>query len=123
MTTVEQRMSALDLANQVRLERAKIKLRIGSGDLQAWRVILDPPACLNGVDCFTFVSWLPRSGPVRTTTLTRRAKVDSRRSVGSLIPEQRERLSQVLHDYAHPSKASDFNAECRRIMRGEKGEA
>lgn len=127
MSTTDQRLSALEIANQVRLDRAKIKLRIGAGEIQAWRVILDPPECVHSVDCFVFCNWLPRHGRVRTTTLLSRAGVRSSKLVGNLTPMQRQRLSDVLFDYAHARDTDrpgtrDFNTTSRRIMRGEKGE-
>lgn len=123
MTTNEQRMAALTIANQVRLDRAKLKMRMAAGEVKPWLIIADPPACIHGIDCFAFVSWMPRQGRVRATTLLTRAGIRSSKLVGNLTPMQRERLSAVLFDFTHPTDArtSVFNAESRRIMRGEKG--
>ncbi len=101
----EQRMAALDLANEIRIERAKLKLRVKAGEVQPWRLILDPPACITGVDSFAFCSWLPRTARQRTTTVLRKAGVPSHRLVGSLTQNQRERLSSAIHDHLHRETA------------------
>ncbi len=119
----DQRAAALDAANQVRIDRAKFKLRVSAGEVAAWKVVEDPPPFLLTTTVFDYLTWMPGIGQSRGSAafkLLRKARVESHLRIGALTPNQRARLSETLHDYAHPRTGRDFKRPIRSAVRGDK---
>jgi hypothetical protein len=113
-------MAALDLANQVRVDRAKLRLKIGAGEVRASAVLAGMPDCIRGCGAYTFLTYIRSvsSRPRRTETaesvskafvLLRRAKCIEvgHKRLDQLTPGQLERLTRVVRDYEdnrHPAE-------------------
>jgi hypothetical protein len=116
-TIVEQRSAALDLANQIRIDRAKLRLRIGAGEVSATVVLEEFPACIGGAGVFQFLCYLPKTiGGKRSIdgrtgakafVLLRKANAPGHKRLDQLTPAQFERLTRVVREYEeskHPSE-------------------
>lgn len=117
VSIAEQRAAALDAANQIRIDRAKLRLRIGAREISAARVLEDMPECMRGAGVFQFLCYLPktthgkRSGDVRGSAtafaLLRKANVLGHRRLSDLTPGGLERLTRVVREYEngkHPAE-------------------
>jgi hypothetical protein len=65
----QQRRDALDAANERRLERARVKRQIASGEIDWRMVILDPPDCIAGLLLTEVLLLLPWMGRRRVERL------------------------------------------------------
>lgn len=110
MTPAEQRAAALDAANQVRIDRAKLRLRIGAGEVTASAVLAEMPACIRGTSAYTYLTYVKAVGSrqradaestAKAFVLLRRAnciQVGHKR-LDALTPGQIERLTRVVAEY------------------------
>ncbi len=110
MTTAEQRAAALDAANQIRTDRARVRRQIGEGLVPANRVLAEWPECIHGASAFTFLTFMRYVGSRRRSdaessgkafVLLRRAnciQVGHKR-LDQLTPAQLARLERVVRDY------------------------
>jgi hypothetical protein len=117
MTTTEQRSAALDAANQIRIQRAIMRLRIGAGEIKASRVLDEFPECIHGASVYHFLGYIPKKigGKKRNDArasatvfwLIRKAAVPGHKGLGQLTPAQLERLTRVVREYEesrHPAE-------------------
>jgi hypothetical protein len=115
-TIMEQRSAALDRANQIRIDRAKLRLRIGAGEVSATVVLEEFPVCIGGAGVFQFLCYLPKTiGGKRSTdgrncakafVLLRKANAPGHKRLDQLTPNQLERLTRVVRDHEegrHPA--------------------
>ena len=114
-----------EAANQVRLDRAKFRMRVEAGEVAVWKVIEDPPSFCARVTVFDFLTWIPGIGKTRGSLafkLLRKARVQSHMRLGELTEWQRARLIDAVHEHAHPGKKAQFNRPLRAALRGDKGQ-
>jgi hypothetical protein len=103
---------AVDHLSQLRLDLAKLRLRIRAGEIKASRALEAYPECLEGCAVYHFCTFLPDLGSgkrfaSRAFTLMRKARVPGHKSLGQLTVEQRASLARVLQEYEqrqHPSE-------------------
>jgi hypothetical protein len=112
----EQAIQALDHANKVRIERAKLRLRISAGEIPASRVLADLPECMKGCGAYQFLTFIPyvgragrRDSAPKAFVLLRKANAASagHKRLDQLTPGQLERLTRVVRDYEdarHPAE-------------------
>jgi hypothetical protein len=109
-------MAALDYANKIRLERAKLRLRINANEIPASRILADLPECMKGCGVLQFLTFLPYVGSKARAGSTSKAFVLLRKASATQIghkrldcitPGQLERLTRVVRDYEdnrHPAE-------------------
>jgi hypothetical protein len=96
-----QHMAALDRANEIRIERARIKRALkeagkdGGRELAAELIIRNPKE-LATVRVIDLISWIPKFGQYRGETLVMRAGCSLRTRVGQLTDRQRDNLGHEL---------------------------
>ncbi len=91
-----QRMQALQTANAVRAERARLKKRLRCGEADICAVLAEPPEYLCTAKVCDLVRALPRFGPVKTAKLLERCGVSSAKTVAGLTPRQCSKLIEEL---------------------------
>lgn len=99
MTAVTQRVHALERANQVRMDRTKIKRDLGAGILEIDIVLTEKPAAVCRVPVYEILQWMPHVGPVRARKMIHdhaEAIVSESLPLGSLGPRSRERLTAQI---------------------------
>ncbi len=98
----DQRIDALNMANEIRTFRAQLKR-----DLKAGRVsiatlllfatlLLDPPALLQTAKVFDLLLAVPKVGRVRATKILDNCRVSPSKTFGGLSDRQREDLAARL---------------------------
>ncbi len=65
--SVEQRMAALERANEIRAERSKLRARVMAGELSLADALEEPAA--RGMSVWQIIKWLPRWGENRVIML------------------------------------------------------
>lgn len=66
---MQQHMAALQRANEVRLERARLRREVDGGKLDLAEVILDPPDVCLKVAIVDLLEWAPGVGPRSSSRL------------------------------------------------------
>lgn len=94
--TDEQRLDALDRANQVRVLRAQLKRLIASGDQNAGDVLLDPPDYALAMKAADVLLAVHKLGPSKTRAMMRRNNVSDSKTLAGLSTRQRWALVREL---------------------------
>lgn len=92
----EQRLAALQLANAIRVRRARLKREIREGAASVAGVLLDPPDWAAGMRVFDLLQAAPKFGPTKTQQVLRVVRVSSTKTVGGLSVRQRHELAGML---------------------------
>lgn len=93
---VQQRTEARDIAQSIRLNRAKLKHEVKHGNLVALRTLLDPPDWLERMAIIDFVMAVPRVGHDRAIRYLDDVGCSELREIGKLTARQRGVLYEAL---------------------------
>lgn len=91
-----QRLQALERANQVYRDRAKLKQRIAGGEISAAQLILDPPPEAQSWPVAELLACQRRWGARRARKLLGFAMIGERKALGTLTQRQRVKLAGLL---------------------------
>jgi hypothetical protein len=91
-----QHMQALELANRVRLARAALKRRVGSGDLTAAEVIVTCPWEADSMPIMDLLMSQRRWGRTRCRKFLTSIQMSETKTVGALTERQRRTLAALL---------------------------
>lgn len=94
--SLEQRMAALNHANEVRSARAALKADLRKGRVSLVDVLSDPPECVLTAKVLDLLVAVPRVGQVRGLAILNRCRVLPTKAVGRMTARQRAELSMVL---------------------------
>ena len=113
----EQHLQALEYANRVRLARARMKRRIGAGELSAAEVILSCPWQAHSMSISDLLMSQKRWGRARCRRLLVSLGVPENKQVGTLTERQRLALAAVLTAKNAPAGSSAVvpTAEATRV--------
>ena len=92
-----QPLRALEMANQIRMQRAVSKQGVRRGDVDPAQVILDPPSYWASAKIEELLKGVPYMGSYRVRTVCAQAMVDPARRLDALSERQRRRLADALH--------------------------
>jgi hypothetical protein len=92
----QQHLQALEYANRVRLARARMKRRIGAGELSAAEVVLSCPWQAHSMSISDLLMSQKRWGRARCRRLLVSLGVPENKQVGTLTERQRLALAAVL---------------------------
>jgi hypothetical protein len=92
----EQHLRALEYANRVRLARARMKRKIGAGELSAAEVVLSCPWQAHSMSISDLLMSQKRWGRTRCRRLLVSLGVPENKQVGTLTERQRLALAAVL---------------------------
>ena len=109
-TIAPQHMQALEQANRVRLARAALKRRVGTGDLAAAEVIVTCPWEAQSMPIMDLLMSQRRWGRTRCRKFLTSIRMSETKTVGSLTERQRRTLAALLSakgGIGHP----DFQAD------------
>lgn len=98
----QQHLRALEHANRVRLARARLKRRIGAGDLAAADVIMSCPWETHSMSISDVLMSQKRWGRARCRRLLLSIGVPENKRVGTLTERQRLALAGVLAEMSAP---------------------
>ena len=94
--SVEQRLRALRLANEIRSGRAQLKRDLAAGRARLDRVIADPPGCARTAKVYELLLALPKVGPARAARCLGQCRIAQAKTVAGLSSRQRHELLQLL---------------------------
>lgn len=110
-TIAPQHMQALEQANRVRLARAALKRRIGTGDLAAAEVIVACPWEAKSMPIMDLLMSQRRWGRTRCRKFLTSIRMSETKTVGSLTERQRRTLAALLSAKGgsdHPAFQADI---------------
>lgn len=94
--TPEERLAALERANEIRVARARLKRAIGAGGIDAIATLRQPPDFAAGMRVRDLLQAIPTVGEVKAKRLMNRAAVAYSKTLGGLTGRQRGALVALL---------------------------
>jgi hypothetical protein len=94
--TADQRIQALQIANEVRSRRSALKRDLKAGRQSAVLLIADPPAWLQSMKVLDLLTAMPRVGRVKAARVLRATAVSPHKTVAGLSERQRGELVRAL---------------------------
>ncbi len=94
--SLDQRMDALNRANDIRSRRAQLKKDLKSGRVQIHDVISDPPDYVMTAKVFDMLLAVPKYGKVKATRFINHCRISQGKTVGGLSERQRNELVDLL---------------------------
>jgi len=89
-------MEALERANGIRSERARLKQQLKVGDVHITDVLSDPPEYVHTAKVFDLIMAVPKFGRVKTSKVLEKCRVSSSKTIIGLTPRQRRELIEFL---------------------------
>ena len=94
----EQRIKALEKANEIRRARAELKRDLKAGTVQMQTILRDPPDYAQTAKVFDLLLAVPKFGRVKATRLLRASRTSEAKTLGGLSERQRADLQSALRD-------------------------
>jgi hypothetical protein len=95
--SIEQRLAALERANDVRLRRAQLKRDMKAGRKHASQIIAEPPEWAETMRIVDLLLAVPRWGRTTVGGALKCVEVAPGKHLGGLSPRQRRELLRWLH--------------------------
>ena len=92
----DQRMRALEAANEIRTRRAQLKRDLKAGRVQIEGLLLDPPEYLETAKVFDMMLAVPKYGRVKVNRILNQCRVSPSKTIGGLSVRQRSELVALL---------------------------
>ena len=92
----EQRLRALEQANEVRTARAKLKRELASGNIELVQILADPPACVRRARIRDVLLVVPKIGSVRAGRILAQCRIAHSKTLGGLTDRQRGELINLF---------------------------
>ncbi len=97
--SLDQRMAALEIANETRALRAQLKRDLKAGRASIGELLLDPPAFVYTAKVFDMLLALPKVGRVKATKIMNNCRVSPNKTFGGLSDRQRAELAERLNQW------------------------
>lgn len=92
----DQRMRALELANEIRTQRAQLKRDLKAGRQTIEGLLLDPPEWLHSAKVFDIMLAVPKYGRVKVNRILNQCRISPSKTIGGLSERQRGELVTLL---------------------------
>jgi S13-like protein len=92
----EQRMRALQRANQIRSARAQLKRDLKGGKAKIETLLLDPPEYVLSAKAFDMILAVPKYGRVKANKILTQCRISPSKTIGGLSERQRAELVSML---------------------------
>jgi hypothetical protein len=93
----EQRLRALERANEVRSARARLKRELAAGTVELVQVLAAPPACMRTARVRDVLVVLPKIGSVKAGRILARCGIAPAKTLAGLSDRQRGELIKLFH--------------------------
>jgi hypothetical protein len=90
--SLDQRMEALQRANEIRVKRAKLKRDLKDGKARIEEILSRPPAFVETAKVFDILMAVPKFGRVKAARLLNQCRISQSKTVGGLSERQRGEL-------------------------------
>jgi hypothetical protein len=94
--SLDQRMDALRRANEIRVQRARLKKELKSGMVMIEDVLADPPEFVGTAKVFDMLLAVPKFGRVKAAKFLNQCRISQSKTVGGLSERQRAELVGLL---------------------------
>lgn len=92
----EQRRRALQQANRVRSERARLKKDLATGKVGLMEILARPPACVRTARVSDLLVVLPKIGSVKAGRILTRCGIADSKTLAGLTDRQRAELTNLF---------------------------
>jgi hypothetical protein len=93
---MDQRMKALQKANDIRSQRAQLKRDLKAGKKKIETLLLDPPEYVLSAKTFDMLLAVPKLGRVKANRILTQCRISPSKTIGGLSERQRRELVQQL---------------------------
>jgi|SRR5687767_176574 hypothetical protein len=90
--SLDQRMAALERANNIRTRRAQLKRDLKGGKVNIQALLLDPPEYLATAKVFDMLLAVPKYGRVKANRVLTQCRISPSKTIGGLSERQRNEL-------------------------------
>ncbi|MGI9557222.1 MAG: integration host factor, actinobacterial type [Solirubrobacterales bacterium] len=94
--THDQRMRALQRANEIRSRRAKLKRDLKAGKAKIETLLLDPPEYVLSAKVFDMILAVPKFGRVKANRILTQCRISPSKTIGGLSERQRAEVVAQL---------------------------
>jgi hypothetical protein len=94
--SLDQRMDALQRANDVRVKRAKLKKDLKDGRARIEAILSDPPAFVETAKVIDILMAVPKFGRVKAARFLNTCRISQSKTVGGLSDRQRTELIELF---------------------------
>src|SRR6516162_5282323 len=91
-----QRMEALQRANDIRSRRAQLKRDLKAGRQPIHELLLDPPEYLETAKVFDLLLAVPKYGRVKVNKILSTCRISPSKTIGGLSQRQRTELVELM---------------------------
>jgi len=95
--SLEQRLSALRRANEIRLGRSQLKKELAAGRCRIDDLLVETPELARGAKVYDLLLAVPKLGRVRVSRVLRHCRISEAKTLAGLSERQREELIASLH--------------------------
>src|SRR5262245_45715320 len=95
--SLDQRMKALQRANDIRVRRAKLKKDLKDGRVKIVKILENPPEYVSTAKVFDMLLAVPKFGRVKAARFLNQCRISQSKTVGGLSDRQRTELITLLH--------------------------
>jgi hypothetical protein len=90
--SLDQRMEALQRANDIRVKRAKLKKDLKDGRVRIEQILDNPPEYVSTAKVFDMLMAVPKFGRVKAARFLNQCRISQSKTVGGLSDRQRTEL-------------------------------
>jgi len=92
----QQRMDALNRANEIRTKRAQLKRDLKGGRMSIHDLLLEPPEFVETAKVFDMLLAVPKYGRVKVNKILQQCRISPSKTIGGLSQRQRTELVSML---------------------------
>jgi len=92
----DQRMRALEAANEIRTKRAQLKKDLKAGKVRIDALLMNPPEYLHSAKVFDLMLAVPKYGRVKVNRVLNQCRISPSKTIGGLSVRQRAELVALL---------------------------
>ena len=94
--SLDQRLAALQRANEVRFGRSQLKKELTAGKRRIEDLLIETPELARSAKAYDLLLAVPKLGRVRVSKLLRRCRISEAKTLGGLSDRQRTELIASL---------------------------
>ena len=94
--SLNQRMDALQKANEIRSRRAQLKRDLKAGRQSIHDLLLEPPEYVETAKVFDMLLAVPKYGRVKANKVLQQCRISPSKTIGGLSPRQRTEIVSML---------------------------
>jgi hypothetical protein len=96
--SLDQRMEALQRANDIRVRRAKLKKDLKEGTVRIEDILMNPPDYVSTAKVFDMLMAVPKFGRVKAARMLNHCRISQSKTVGGLSERQRAELIGLFNN-------------------------